>query len=130
MHEKIVRIRKGLKGSNGKPLTQRNFAKLIDYPANKYAEAEKVSWFRWEPESAIEDELLDKLVMIAHANPYWLFDPECEADYAEYDPNHSAVKWGDEPCVYATVDIILRWINEGKPRETYWIDGVANALEG
>ncbi len=29
MHEKVIRIRKGLKGSNGKPLTQRDFAKFF-----------------------------------------------------------------------------------------------------
>jgi hypothetical protein len=50
VHEKIVRIRKGLKGSNGKPLTQRDFAKLIDYPINKYVEAEKIDPYGWEPE--------------------------------------------------------------------------------
>ena len=123
VHKKIVRIRKGLKGSDGRPLTQRDFAKLIDYPINKYAEAEKVDRYGRQPESEVETELLDKLVMIAHANPYWLFDPECEADYAETDPNHEAVVWEDEPCVYAKVDIILRWIREGRPRITYWTDG-------
>ena len=123
VHEKIVRIRKGLKGSNNKPLTQRDFAKLIDYPINKYVEAEKVDRYGREPESEVEEELLDKLVMIAHANPYWLFDPDCEADYAKDSLEDAAVRWGDEPCVYAPVDVILRWIKEGKPRETYWIDG-------
>ncbi len=123
VHEKIVRIRKGLKGSDGKPLTQRDFAKLIDYPINKYAEAEKIDRYGREPESEVEDALLFKLVMIAHANPYWLFDPECEANYAEDDPNHNDVLLGDEPCVYATVDVILRWIKDGKPRITHWIDG-------
>ncbi len=122
VHEKIVRIRKGLKGSDGKPLTQRDFAKLIDYPINKYAEAEKIDRYGWETESEVDTELLDKLVMIAHANPYWLFDPECDADYSEYDLDHDAVKWGDEPCVYATVDVILRWIKEGRPRTTNWRD--------
>lgn len=130
VHEKIVRIRKCLKGSNGKPLTQRDFAKLIDYPINKYAEAERIDRFGWEHESEVETELLDKLVMIAHANPYWLFDPECEADYAEEDTDHYAVKYGDEPCVYAPIDVILRWIKEGKPRFTYWIDGVVDQFEG
>ena len=126
VHEKIVRIRKGLKGSGGKPLTQRDFAKLIDYPINKYTEAEKIDRFGWESESEVETELLDKLIMIAHANPYWLFDPECEAYYAEEDPDQNAVKYGDVPSVYATVDVILRWIKEGKPRITYWVDGVVN----
>ena len=128
VHEKIVRIRKGLKGSDGRPLTQRDFAKLIDYPINKYVEAEKMDRFGWKSESEVETELLDKLVMIAHANPYWLFDPECEASYAENDPNHDIVKWGDAPCAYATVDVILRWIKDGKPRDTYWVDGVVNQL--
>ena len=36
MHEKIVRVRKGVKGSDGKPLMQRDFAKYIEYPINKY----------------------------------------------------------------------------------------------
>ena len=126
MHEKIVRVRKGLKGSDGKPLTQREFAKLINYPINKYAEAEKVNRYSNEFESEVETELLDRLVMIAHANPYWLFDHECDANYAEDDQTHSAVICGDEPCVYATVDIILKWINEGRPRDTYWVDSVRN----
>ena len=124
VHEKIVRIRKGLKASDGKPLTQRDFAKLIEYPINKYAEAEKIDRYGREPETEVETELLDKLIMIAHANPYWLFDPDCEADYAEKDPNNYAVLCGDEPCVFAPIDVILKWIKEGKPRETYWIEGV------
>ena len=54
----------------------------------------------------------------------WLFDPECEAYYAEDDPSADAVVMGDEPCVFATVDVILKWIKEGKPRDTNWLDGV------
>lgn len=126
VHEKVVRIRKGLKASNGKPLTQRDFAKFLSYPINKYAEAEKVDrWFRRgsRDESEVEYELLEKLVMICHANPYWLFDPDCEAYYAEDDLNAEVVLMRDEPCVYAPVDVILRWINEGKPRITCWEDG-------
>ena len=126
VHEKVVRVRKGLKASSGKPLTQREFAKFIGYPINKYVEAEKVD--RWsrrgdQDESEVEYELLEKLVMFCHANPYWLFDPDCEAYYAEDDLNAGAVLMGDEPCVYTTVDVILRWINEGKPRITCWEDG-------
>ena len=127
VHEKVVRIRKGLKGSNGKPLTQRDFAKFLGYPVNKYAEAEKTDRYGidWETEeSAVEDELLEKLVMIAHANPYWLFDSSVEADFAEYDPESYSVCEGDQPCVYAAPDVILKWINEGKPKETDWFDGV------
>ena len=30
---------------------------------------------------------------------------------------------GDEACVYAPIDVILRWINEGKPKNTSWEDG-------
>lgn len=128
VHEKIVRIRKGLKGSNGKPLTQRDFAKLINYPINKYAEAEKVDRYGGEMESEVEEELLDKLIMIAHANPYWLFDPECTANYAEDDPTNNAVRWGDAPCVYTTVDVILKWIMTGKPRVTNWSAGIGYRL--
>ena len=125
VHEKVVRVRKGLKASNGKPLTQREFAKILSYPINKYAEAEKTDRYgrNSDPESEVEYELLEKLVMICHANPYWLFDPDCEADYAEDDFNAEAVLMGDEACVYAPVDVILRWINEGKPRVTSWEDG-------
>lgn len=124
VHEKVIRIRKGLKGSNGKPLTQRDFAKLLNYPINKYAEAEKIDRYgrSREPESEVEYELLEKLVMICHANPYWLFDPDCEAYYAVEDLHAEAVQMKDEPCVYATVDVILRWIKEGKPRDTCWSD--------
>lgn len=126
VHEKVVRIRKGLKASNGRPLTQRDFAKYIGYPINKYIEAEKID--RWpnrgnRDESEVDYELLEKLVMICHANPYWLFDPDCEACYAEDNLNAVIVLLGDEPCVYAPVDVILRWIIEGKPRITCWEDG-------
>ena len=67
---------------------------------------------------------MEKLIFRCHANPYWLFDSDCEAYYAEDDLNANAVLMGDEPCVYAPVDVILRWINEGKPRITYWADGI------
>ena len=133
VHEKVVRIRKGLKASNGKPLTQRGFAKFLSYPINKYTEAEKMD--RWprrgnKDESEVEYELLEKLVMICHANPYWLFDPQCEADYAEEDFDAAAVLMGDAPCVYAPVDVILRWISEGKPRITCWEDAGERAYGG
>ena len=125
VHEKIVKIRKGLKGSNGKPLVQKDFAKLLGYPINKYAEAERTDRYgRGEIESPVEDALLEKLVMIAHANPYWLFDSDCDADFAHTDPANNAVQMGDEPCVYAPLDVILKWIREGKPDETNWEDGV------
>ena len=60
--------------------------------------------------------------MICHANPYWLFDVEVEADYAEYDMDGIAAM-GDAPCVFAAPDVILRWIEDGKPSVTYWVDG-------
>jgi len=126
VHEKVLRIRKGIKGSNGKCLIQRDFAKFLEYPVNKYAEAEKVDRYgiNYEPETPVETELLEKLVLRAHANPYWLFDNDCEAFLGEIDPSADAVIWKDEPCIYATPDIILRWIREGKPKETNWVDGI------
>lgn len=130
VHEKVVMIRKGFKGSNGKPLTQRNFAKLLEYPINKYVEAEKTDRHgREEYESPVEEELLEKLVMIVHANPYWLFDSDCEALLAEHDPNKEVVRMYDAPCVYAAPDIILKWIKEGKPKKTHWEDGVVYILK-
>lgn len=125
MHEKVIKVRKGVLCSNGRPMTQRNFAQYIGYPISKYVEAEKTDRYgrNPEPESEVEDELLEKLVMICHANPYWLFDDSCEADYADYDKNSDAVQWGDEPCVFETPDVILRWIQEGKPKYTSWEDG-------
>ena len=125
MHEKVVKIRKGMLRSNGKPLTQRDFAKYIGYPISKYAAAERID--RWarrgsKDESEVEFELLEKLIMICHANPYWLFDDEAEADYAEYNMAEEIVRMGDAPCVYALPDIILRWIEAGKPRATRWKD--------
>ena len=122
VHEKIVRVRKGVLASSGRPLTQRDFAKFIGYPINKYTEAEKMDWRRYdEEESEVEYELLEKLVMICHANPFWLFDPDCEAEFAEYYED-DAVAMGDVPCVFAAPDEILRWIEEGKPRVTRWED--------
>ena len=127
MHEKIVKIRKGVLAGSGKPLTQRDFAKYIGYPISKYAEAERIDRYgrNREPESEVEYELLEKLIMICHANPYWLFDWDCEAYYAGYSMI-GAVAMGDEPCVFASPDVILRWIEEGKPRETFWVDGLAD----
>ena len=34
-----------------------------------------------------------------------------------------AVLMGDEPCIFAYPDVILRWIKEGKPRYTSWEEG-------
>ena len=126
MHEKVLRIRKGVKGSDGKPLTQRDFAKYIEYPINKYVEAEKVD--RWgrsgEEETPVEEELLDKLIFRCHANPFWLFDEECDAEWGWDDFNENAVIMGDEPCIFARPDAILKWIREGKPRMTTWEQGI------
>ncbi len=127
VHEKIVRIRKGFKASNGKPLVQREFARFLEYPINKYAEAEKTNkWYSRsdEEESPVEDLLLERLIFRCHANPYWLYDYECEPEFGQEDPNAYTVLDGDEPCIYASPDIILKWIGEGKPRDTYWIDGI------
>ena len=126
VHEKVIRVRKGFKGSNGKPLIQRDFAKLIDYPINKYAEAEKVDkWGREsEPESPVDFDLLEKLVMICHANPYWLFDSDCEEYMAQEDENSESVVSGDEPSLFVKPDVILKWIMEGKPRNTRWEHGI------
>lgn len=74
-------------------------------------------------ESEIKYELLEKLIMICHANPYRLFDDEAKADYAEYDMTDESVRMGDAPCAFASPDIILRWIDEGKPRVTSWGNG-------
>ena len=125
VHEKVIRVRKGWRGSDGKFLTQRDFAKLLDYPVSKYQEAEKTDRYgRGETMLPVEDELLEKLVMIAHANPYWLFDPDCEAYLAENSFDSDAVLYGDQPCIYAKPDVILKWIMEGKPVVTDWTDGI------
>ena len=125
LHEKIVRVRKGIKGSDGKPLTQRDFAKYIECPINKYVEAEKVDkWGRSDKEeSPVEDELLEKLILRCNANPYWLYDEECEAFCGWEELGEDAVIRGDEPCIFAYPDVILRWIKNGKPRSTSWEDG-------
>ena len=51
----------------------------------------------------------------------------CQGDVlscAIYAQKPDSVLDGDEPCIYATPDVILRWIKEGKPRDTVWIDGI------
>lgn len=125
VHEKIIRIRKGFKDSAGKPMTQRDFAKFLEYPINKYAEAEKVD--KWgksnEEESPVEDELLEKLIFRCHANPYWLYDYDCEPEFGQEDMAAEIVRDGDEPSIYARPDVILKWVKEGKPRETRWEEG-------
>lgn len=125
VHEKVIRLRKGFKDSEGKPLTQRDFAKFLEYPVNKYAEAEKVDRRgrnNGEEESTVEDLLLERLIFRCHANPYWLFDEECEADYGHEDRNALSVREGDEPCIYAPPDVILQWIREGKKHDVAWND--------
>ena len=113
--EKIVRVRKGVRKSDGRYFTQRDFAKLIGYPIQKYAEAEK-------DDALVDDELLEKLIMICHANPYYLYDGECEAYMGEYEGD--SVDWGDAPAIIVGLDVIYKWIREGRPRAVDWIDGV------
>lgn len=125
LHEKILRIRKGILTSKGKAMTQREFAKYLEYPINKYAEAEVNRWgVSSSEESPVEDELLEKLVFRCRANPYWLFDEDCDAWFGQYDQMNAVVKSGDEPCVFASPDVVLKWIEEKKPKRTYWIDGL------
>ncbi len=77
---------------------------------------------RDEEESPVDNELMEKLIFRCHANPYWLYDSDCEADFGQEEPFSELVQYGDEPCIYATPDLILKWVKEGKPRETYWTD--------
>ena len=52
-----------------------------------------------------------KLIRLRHETPvivYGVFEPLLE----------------DDPCIYATPDVILRWVKESKPRDTVWIDGI------
>ena len=44
--------------------------------------------------------------------------------YAEDDDACDAVVYGDQPSVYAKPDVILKWITEGRPKDTDWLDGV------
>ena len=44
------------------------------------------------------------------------------------DIDDDAVIMGDEPSVYCTPDVILRWIKAGKPRVTCWEDGRTGEL--
>ena len=41
-------------------------------------------------------------------------DSDCEADFGQEDPFSELVQYGDEPCIYATPDLILRWVKDGK----------------
>ena len=75
-------------------------------------------WNSETGESPVEFELLEKLVMICHANPYWLFDDEYEADDAAYVVEED---WC-QACIFATPDVILKWIEAGKPQSTSWED--------
>ncbi len=122
VHEKVVRVRKGIRNREGRFLTQREFAKYLEVPIASYAQAERRDLWSDEPESEVEFSLLEKLILRAHANPYWLLDESCDAEYAEYDRECDAVIAGDQPWVYADADVILKWINEGKPNNTRWED--------
>ena len=111
--EKVVMVRKVIRRADGRCFTQREFAKLIEYPINKYTEAEK-------HDEAVDDILLEKLIMICHANPYYLYDDTCGAEYGEYEGN--AVEWHDQPAIITGYDSILKWILSGKPRAVDWMD--------
>ena len=111
--EKVVRVRKGIQRADGRCFTQREFAKLIEYPINKYTEAEK-------NDEAVEDVLLEKLIMVCHANPYYLYDDACGVEYGEYEGN--AVEWHDQPAIITGYDSILKWILSGKPKAVDWTD--------
>ena len=129
VHEKIVIIRKGFRGSNGKYMTQRDFARFLEYPISRYAEAESRTDFGMI-ELPVEDELIDLLVSKCHANPYWIYDGECEAEEAILDETANIVRIGAAPSVYAAPEVILRWIKEGKPRKTNWEDGIPDRHNG
>lgn len=113
--EKIVRVRRGIRNSSGRYFSQRDFAKLIGYPISKYIAAEK-------HDDLVEDELLEKLIMICHANPYYLYDDECESFMGQY--SGSDVDMGDAPAIIADLGVIYKWIKEGKPHIVSWLDGV------
>ncbi len=113
--EKVVLVRKGIRKRDGRYFTQRDFAKLIDYPIAKYAAAEK-------NDDMVDDVLLEKLIMICHANPYFLYDDACDAFMGEYDS--IAAKVGDAPAIIVGLDVIYKWIQDGRPREVDWFEGV------
>ena len=111
--EKVKRVRKGIRRKDGRYFTQQEFARLIGYPASKYREAEKY-------DEAVGDELREKLVMICHANPYYLFDDICYAESGEDDEN--GVERHGKPAIFTGYDSILKWILAGKPRVVSWTD--------
>ena len=126
-HEKIRMVRRGVLDSNGKPLVQRDFARYLEYSVTKYAQAEKMSFWYGEIATPVEDELLEKLILRCHANPYWLYDKVAPADFAVYDTKESFRRMGYALPVFVTADVLLRWISEGKPRNTTWTDGIIQA---
>lgn len=114
--EKIERIRKGCKNSEGRAIKQRDFAKLIGYPINKYLDWEQG---RHDDEVQIDPVLAEKLILIVHASPNYLLDDGVEGYYANYPEDANS----DEPAVFAGYDEILQWILDGKPMKTYyWSD--------
>ena len=118
--EKIVKVRKGCRRLDGKAFTQKEFAKLLGVPVNKYMEAEK-------DDAVVTDELLEELIMICHANPYYLYDENIDADYAEY--SGQAVDDGDVPAVIVGLDVIWKWIDAGKPKLTDWMQAMTDVWE-
>lgn len=106
---KIKMIRKNMKCGNGKPLPKRSFAKFLQTPVRHYEDVEK-------SKDEASDELLELLVMRCQANPYWLFDDTIDFGYLPEEE--------EEPKIFATPDIILKWIEEGKPLYTTYMDGI------
>lgn len=115
--DKIERIRKGCKNSEGRAIKQRDFAKLIGYPINKYLDWEQG---KHDGEEQIDPVLAEKLILIVHASPNYLLDDGVEDYYANYPEDSN----GDEPDVFAGYDEILQWVLDGKPMKTHYWSGI------
>ena len=92
-------------------LSPEEFAGFIHYPVSKLTAAETGKYI-------VEAELLLKLIEYCQANPYWLFDGDCSAAQAAYEPDEN------ELAVYVSSDIIKKWKDEGQPGRTSWRDSL------
>lgn len=115
--DKVVAVRKGTDRGDGKPYTQREFARFLGYPISLYAAVERGA-------EKADDELMELLVIKCNANPYWLFDDEAESWLANYPDESNKY----EPDVIANDSVVLKWFKEGKPHVTEWSDCIEDGL--
>ena len=108
---KLLALRKAL------GLTQRDFARRIEYNVNKYAlleqgKLEKLGFYSLS--RAFPPDFIKRVVDVSYANPYWLEDPD-EYSFEYVDPEETAMtadeamrSW-DKYAMFVDAKVIRYW---------------------